>query len=144
MEVDEISFIDICAMTSLSIALYDDLRERKIRIIPVVFIMILGGVFQVFLMNEQWNIIIRGGIPGAISFMISKLSNECIGKGDCLLILCIGVLKGYSFCIHFVLISCIMIFLYSCYMMIRGRLHRKSQVPCVPFLTIGYIGAWLL
>jgi len=138
------SILDICAMTCLSIALYDDLRERKIRIIPVIFIMILGGVFLVFFMNEQWSIMAKGCIPGVISFMISKLSNECIGKGDCLLILCVGVLKGYSFCIHFVLISCIIIFLFSCFMMLGGRLHRKSQVPCVPFLMIGYIGAWLL
>lgn len=137
-------FLDICAMTGLSIALYDDLRERKIRIIPVMFILLLGGVFRIFWMHEQWNVMVKDCIPGVISFLISKFGNECIGKGDCLLILCVGMLKGYSFCIHFVLVSCIIIFFFSCFMLLGGRLHRKSQVPCVPFLMIGYIGAWLL
>ena len=134
----------LCGFISMGIALIDDVREQKIRWIPVTVSIGIGLIFRLCFNAFEWKTACMGMFPGVISFLVSKACNECIGAGDSLLILGIGLLHGFSFCIKVVLNTCICIFFFSVIMLFIGRLHRKSQVACMPFLFLGYLGAWLL
>lgn len=123
---------------------YEDIRERQIYISPVVLWMILGMFVRIENENLTVASIVSGMIPGIISFVLGKLNPSFIGEGDSLLIMCVGLLNGFSFCILFLSVTFSLVFLFSIVMMSIGKLHRKSQVPCVPFMVLGYIGAWLL
>lgn len=141
---DKMSIWTGCCIVSMVIALFDDLRERKIRVFPVVFCLGIGMTAKVFLGLFEWKEALIGVMPGVLSCLISKLCQNCIGAGDSLLILNIGLLHGCVFCIMTILLACIGIFVYSILMLFLKRIHRYSQVACVPFLFLGYIGAWLL
>lgn len=136
--------VQLCIFLMIFTLTYDDIREKKISAVPIILCTIVGIGMQIYQKTFEWELCLVGAIPGGVSLMISKLFNNCIGLGDILVILCVGILNGWIFCLKFLFISCIFIFGYSVIMMALGKLHRKSRVACVPFLLLGYIGAWLL
>ena len=140
---DEMSVCMVCSVLSMLLALFDDIKEQKIRVFPVVLCMSIGLSAKLCLGFFQWEDMLLGIVPGVLSFIISKLCKNCIGAGDSLLILNIGLLRGCGFCMTTILLACIGIFIYSIIMLVMKRIHRYSQVPCVPFLFFGYLGAWL-
>ena len=142
--VNRLEMWSICGCVSMAVALFDDIREQKIRWFPIVLCIGIGLISKMDVHTLTWKEICMNIAPGTISFLVSKAGDECIGAGDCLLILDIGLLYGFSFCMKMILIACVVIFFFSVIMLLKGKLHRKSQVACVPFLFLGYIGAWLI
>ncbi len=141
---DKMSVWTFCSIVSMIVALCDDLKEKKIRIFPVILCLGIGLTAKMCIGVCEWKEILMGVVPGVMSCLISKLCQNCIGAGDSLLILNIGLLCGWAFCMKTILLACIGIFIYSIIMLFMKRIHRYSQVACVPFLLFGYIGAWLL
>ena len=123
---------------------YEDIREQKIHVIPVIICIVLGIVIRLFTGKITMPSILYGALPGVLSFICGRTCGACIGEGDSLLILCVGLVNGFWFCISFLGFTFTCVFVFSVVMMSIGKLHRKSQVACVPFMIIGYLGAWLL
>ncbi len=136
--------IHLCCLISLIGALPGDIRKHQIRIIPVLFCLITGIVWQLVTGSFSAADTITGIFPSLGCFVISKMFKDCIGKGDILLIFGVGVLTGVVFCLKFLSVSLISIFVYCAIMLMTGKIKRNTQVACVPFLVIGYIGAWFI
>ncbi len=141
---NKMSIWTVCSVVSMVTALFDDLKERKIRVVPLVLCLGIGLTAKACFGLFEWKEVLTGALPGMMSCLISKFCQNCIGEGDSLVILNIGLLRGCSFCMKTILLSCISIFIYSILMLFKKRIHRYSQVACVPFLCFGYMGAWLL
>lgn len=134
----------ICSMLLVLYPIYRDIKTQQIRFLPGICLIIAGIIARVVsgdISNAVW---LLGWLPGAISFLAGKLFGNCIGAGDSFLISGIGVLEGINFCGRMLAITGTVIFIFSVGMMISGKLHRKSKMACVPFLAVGYVGAWLL
>ena len=124
----------ICSMLLVSYPIYRDIKTQQIQLFPGVCLILVGMIARVVsgdMLDAAWLI---GGLPGVV----------CIGAGDSFLIGGIGLLEGINFCGRMLAVTATLIFIFSVGMMIFGKLHRKSKVACVPFLAIGYVGAWLL
>ena len=94
--VNRLEIWNICGFVSMGAALFDDVREQKIRWLPIALCMGLGFISKMYVHALTWNEICVSIAPGAISFLVSKAGDECIGAGDSLLILDIGLLHGSS------------------------------------------------
>ena len=82
---------------------YEDIREQKIHVIPVIICIVLGIVIRLFTGEITMPSILYGALPGVLSFICGRTCGACIGEGDSLLILCVGLVNGFWFCILFVL-----------------------------------------
>lgn len=136
--------IHMCSALMLVVSVLEDVRKQKIYVFPIFVLCIIGILFKIGSSDFSLVLLLKGGLPGFVSFFVSKLCGDCIGKGDSILVLCIGLLEGIDFCMRFIGITSVCIFCFSVIMLGIGKLHRKSQVACVPFLMIGYLGAWLI
>ena len=123
---------------------YEDIKNQKIDIRPCLMLLMAGLFIRLISGNTLLSEYLWGILPGCAEFFSGKLFGHWIGEGDCLLILSIGILEGIAFCMKLLFLSCIGIFAFSVYMLASGKLHRKSRVAGVPFMFLGYIGAWVL
>ena len=88
---------------------YEDVREKKIHIFPVVLCMALGLGLRVFRESPWISTLLLDAMPGISCFVISRVWNHFLGDGDSLLILCVGLLNGFWFCMTFVFLT------FTCY-----------------------------
>ena len=73
----------------------EDIRQRSIRIVPLLLAAIMGLVFHLFFGRISiWNLLGGLGI-GAVMYMISVISNERVGKGDAMLLAVTGIYLGF-------------------------------------------------
>jgi prepilin signal peptidase PulO-like enzyme (type II secretory pathway) len=124
--------------------LYEDIRTQKISMLPALLLIAIGILADIFNGNgdiRQW---LYGAVPGLILFISSRLFGRYIGEGDCFLMIGLGVLEGIIFCGKMLMVSGAVVFFFSVALMAAGRLKRTSKVPFVPFLVVGYLGAWFI
>lgn len=133
----------ICSLALVFYPIYEDIRKQQISMLPALGLIGVGLVTEIFA-GGGTNGWIFGVIPGTTLFLLGRIFGNCIGDGDCLLITGVGALEGIGFCCRMLMLSGGGILMFSIGMMAAGRLHRKSKVAFVPFLALGYVGAWFL
>lgn len=87
---------------------------------------------------ELWYIVIFA-IVLLILYLISRFTNEQIGMGDVKLVAIVTLIMGGAFTIYTMLFSMIIMVIYAIPMMIAKKLNLKSQLPFVPFYTVGVV-----
>ena len=87
--------------------------------------------------DSMGTLFIRGG-SRLYFFRISKMTRESFGYGDSLLILLLGVAVGFWNLISLLAIAFFLSAVVSAAALVFGKFHRKTTVPFVPFLGIGY------
>ena len=124
--------------------MYKDIREQKIDMRAAGIFFLLGLILKTALGEAAVLHLFLGALPGLSSFILSYCFKNFMGRGDSFLILFVGILEGMNFCIRLLMVAGLCICIFSVLFLALGRLTRKSRVACVPFLALGYIGAWLL
>lgn len=155
-ETNKMIMTHICSALMIFYPIYEDLKEKKISIAPALCLMAVGMMVKAVgggLNGEGFS---AGGsemgvaawfaglIPGILLFAVGRIFGNCIGEGDCILIAGVGLLEGIVFCGRMLAVTGCCIFIFSIMMLAFGKLGRKSKVACVPFLALGYMGAWFL
>lgn len=126
---------------SLSIV---DIRSRKIPI----WLLAAGGVlaagFQIIWGELPGILIILGGMVGLVFLAVSKATGEDFGYGDSILIGILGIYLGLWNLLC--LLAAAFLFAAGAAMvaLIRRKFRRKTLLPFVPFLGIGYVAVLLL
>lgn len=134
----------ICSAALVFWPIYEDLREQKISIFPAMGFIVIGVLAKLVNMDDSTVIWLSGAAPGILVFLAGRVFGKCIGAGDSFLIVGVGLVEGVQFCCRMLAVTGGGIFIFSMGMMAVGRLRRKSKVACVPFLALGYVGAWFL
>ena len=134
----------ICSAALIFWPIYEDLREQKISVFPAMGFIVVGVLAKLANMDDSAVIWLSGAVPGIAVFLAGQLFGKCIGAGDSLLIVGAGLMEGVQFCCRMLAVTGCGIFIFSMGMMAVGRLRRKSKVAWVPFLALGYVGAWFL
>ena len=144
--VEEMSnmYIRLVMLLCLLWSGYEDFREQKIRVLPVVLCLVFGASARIYLEMPEFSTLLLDAMPGISCFVMSRAWNHFLGDGDSLIILCVGLMNGVWFCMTFLFWTFACVLAFSMTMLASGKLTRYSQIPCVPFMIIGYIGAWLL
>lgn len=121
-----------------------DIKWKKLSIA----LLLSGIIFVVagFLCGRDIHMILlaAGAGAGIVFLIVSRVTKEAFGYGDSLLILIMGGFVGFWNILLLLVMAFTMAALFSVFMLIRKKFHRKSSFPFVPFLTAAYIGGMLI
>lgn len=117
-----------------------DIRWKKLSLM-----ILLSGTVPLaagVLCDREIHIILlaAGAAVGVIFLIISRVTEDSFGYGDSILIVIMGGFLGFWNILSLLTAAFSMAALFSIFMLIRKRFHRKSAFPFVPFLTAAYIG----
>ena len=117
-----------------------DIKWKKLSLAVLLsgFIIVVAG----FLCGRDIHVILlAAGAGGGIVFLvISRVTEESFGYVDSILIVIMGGFLGFWNILSLLVMAFSMSALFSIFMLIKKKFHRKSAFPFVPFLTAAYIG----
>lgn len=122
------------------ICTYTDIRNNTISLYLSIIFLLLSFIINLFHLSlSLYNIgdIVLSFIPGFITLLIGKLSNESIGYGDGIIFLLAGSYLGFWKCIGLVFFSMFFSSLFSLFLIIR-RKNLKQSFPLSPFILLGF------
>jgi leader peptidase (prepilin peptidase) / N-methyltransferase len=127
----------------LIFVLKDDLKDKQIRILPVVFIGVLGFFIRCVLNCDVMDGLL-GTVIGMLLLLIGKITRQSIGYGDGLVFISIGMLIGIKQVTMVLFASLLLAFIYSIVLLIFKKVRRKTSFPFVPFIFLSYLGIHFL
>ena len=77
-------------------------------------------------------------IPGLVLLIISRITSQSIGYGDCIIFLVTGLASGFQSTFLVIIISFILSGIYGLFSLLKHK-STKSVFPFVPFILISYI-----
>lgn len=128
----------------LFLAGIEDIRKKEVRIIYIfaMGIVALGGCF--FREDFSWYGAFGGFIIGLCMIGISFISGEQIGRGDGMIIAVLGVLCGVRDTLGIVCFASLYMLVPAFVLLISRRGNKKTRMPFLPALFLGYVTSLLL
>ena len=80
---------------------------------------------------------LTGGIFGAVLWVFSRFSGEKMGQGDVKLLCATAMTAGWIYTFQTFALGLALSFLYSIYLVFARRKSMETEIPFVPFLTVG-------
>lgn len=128
-----------------------DIREKQVPLYLLLAGLILSMVIGIgteiseegiggksSLLRLGWKMML-GLLPGIFFLGIAWFTANA-GKADGLVLMILGFLTDYHICMAIFCASLLFISLFSICMMALRRIHKKTRLPYIPFLTAAYIG----
>lgn len=114
----------------------EDVRKREINVKTLLFFITVNLAAVIGCDIEPLNRLrLIGCIPGILLLVISRISHGAIGVGDAVVILWVGYAVGILDCLQLLNIAWAICFAAAG---IRFIFRKKSAIPFIPFLCIGY------
>lgn len=121
-----------------------DIKWKKLSLVALMsgFIILTAG----FLCGRNIHVMLlaAGAGVGIVFMVVSRVTEEAFGYGDSILILIMGGFLGFWNILFLLVAAFSMAALFSIFMLLRKKFHRKSAFPFVPFLTAAYIGGMII
>lgn len=127
----------VVLLAGLAVIAAEDLYRKEISTIWLVIMGFTGILLSIAAGEcDEWNFLLRF-IPGVLVLSAAWLTNETIGYGDGLVILCLGCfLKGreiMDLCAAAITLAGIT----ALFLLVIMHKGRKMEIPFVPFLFAG-------
>lgn len=120
-----------------------DIRKREISI-PVTLMFGLAGVaYSIKTGRTMTDYLIPLGI-GILILGGSVLTRGQVGMGDGWMLLALGCMLRMECYIQMACIGMLLAAAYSGVLMLVFRKNRKTEIPLVPFLLLGYVGGMII
>lgn len=97
---------------------------------------------QIILRNELISIVL-GIIPGIIVLILCVATRK-VGMADGVLICLMGLLETYLSCVVAFCVASFLMALFSIFLLAIKRVRRNTQLPFIPFITVGYVTMLML
>lgn len=121
-----------------------DIKWKKLSLAALMsgFIILTAG----FLCGRNIHVMLlaAGAGVGIVFMVVSRVTEEAFGYGDSILILIMGGFLGFWNILSLLVAAFSIAALFSIFMLVRKKFHRKSAFPFVPFLTAAYIGGMII
>ena len=127
--------VGMAFLTGLSV---EDMRFRKVSGELLVMMAVLGISYRIYEKNNSWISMLCGIGIGVIFLIISYITREALGYGDSILIIVLGLFVGAVELIEILTMTWIVLALSAMILLTFKRFSRKTALPFVPFLTLGY------
>ena len=130
---------EIFVLAFLGINNWKDIRKKEISV-PAIGLFAIWGIARAFL-NENICLEWLGALSlGILLIALSIISKGEIGMGDGMVLSALGTVLTFS-----QLLSVLMLGLLCCgisgfFLLAMGKISKKTEIPFVPFLLLGYIG----
>ena len=119
-----------------------DLRYRVICLWQGLLVLATGVVWQ-WWQGQLFTGTTGGGILlGMAAWGFSLLSKEQLGKGDAMVILCLGLYLGFSWSLSVLLWGLLAASAVSLWLICFKKRSSRETIPFIPFLTVGYVLVW--
>ena len=116
-----------------------DIRKREISIPVTLLFGLAGVVYSVRTGRTMTDYLIPLGI-GILILGGSVLTRGQVGMGDGWMLLALGCMLRMECYIQMACIGMLLAAAYSGVLMLVFRKNRKTEIPLVPFLLLGYVG----
>ena len=120
-----------------------DIRKREISIPVTLLFGLAGVVYSVRSGRTMTDYLIPLGI-GILILGGSVLTRGQVGMGDGWLLLALGCMLRMECYIQMACIGMLLAAAYSGVLMLVFRKNRKTEIPLVPFLLLGYVGGMII
>lgn len=125
-----------CLMGALSLLAVEDLRIKKIPVIPLMLTGIVGMIFHLVYWNRDIQDILGGISIGIVLYFISVITRGKIGKGDGVLFMVTGVYLGFWNNLILLWVACVMAGVVGAGMMVAFKKNKDYKLPFVPFVLL--------
>lgn len=116
-----------------------DIRKREISCAQLFFVLGIGVIWQGVLGQLIGWDTAGGLIVGGLAWGFGCLSSGRFGKGDGLVILCLGLYLGAGITLSVLLLSLLLSSVAAGYLLIFKKKPRQFAIPFVPFLMAGFL-----
>lgn len=134
------SFSQITAVAMLYLFCIYDIESQ---LLPMEDLLIFGGMSVLLLfLNANIGIlrtVITCVVISCLLLLIGKFTADGIGKGDIIIIACCMLLLGYEQGVLLLIIALILSGITGIFLLVVKGLDRKTRMPFIPFLLIGYV-----
>ena len=120
-----------------------DIRKREISIPVTLLFGLAGVVYSVRTGRTMTDYLIPLGI-GILILGGSVLTRGQVGMGDGWMLLALGCMLRMECYIQMACIGMLLSAAYSGVLMLVFRKNRKTEIPLVPFLLLGYVGGMVI
>ena len=120
-----------------------DIRKREISIPVTLLFGLAGVVYSVRTGRTMTDYLIPLGI-GILILGGSVLTRGQVGMGDGWMLLALGCMLRMECYIQMACIGMLLAAAYSGVLMLIFRKNRKTEIPLVPFLLLGYVGGMVI
>lgn len=121
-----------------------DIRNRRLPVWMLLTGGILAAVFQILWKGIPGVLVMAGGAVGIVFLAVSKVTEESFGYGDSVLIGVLGIYLGFWNLLGLLVLTFILASGTAMAVLVKKRFRRKTILPFVPFLGIGYAVILLL
>jgi len=128
----------LCPMT------VKDYRTKKVNSYLCLLFTFASLVIRVYVVKESDVILLLDLLPGIILYLIALLTKESIGKGDAIVLMFIGSVSGFNLELEALFISLILSGVLSLILLVLKKATRKTELPFVPFLSIGVLAGAII
>lgn len=120
-----------------------DIRKKEISIPVTLLFGLAGVVYSVRTGRTMTDYLIPLGI-GILILGGSVLTRGQVGMGDGWMLLALGCMLRMECYIQMACIGMLLAAAYSGVLMLVFRKNRKTEIPLVPFLLLGYVGGMII
>ena len=138
MEIWESVIREGCSLaTLLWLALQDKkhLGISRISLVVASGILLFAGCFG----ELDWQSRVGGAAVGAVFLLLGFLSKEAIGYADGMIVFACGIAYGFYETVALCFWATLYAGCFSGILLVAKRAGRKSRIPFLPFLLLGYI-----
>ena len=129
----------ILILIYLGINSVNDIRKKEILLWSVYLYMFIWG-FMMIRSEECGEQLLIAGICLAVTGSFSIMSGGHLGFGDVLILSSLGLLLHVWELLYVAGAGLLLAFGYSTLLIILRKAGRRTEIPFVPFLFLGYIG----
>lgn len=131
---------ELCTVVFLAMNSWLDIRRREISLLLTMVYAGCGIIYSILQGRKIQDVLIPAGI-GILFLAAGLISRGAIGAGDCWILLALGALLDTETYIRMLCIGFFLAAFWSGILLVIRRKSRKTEIPLVPFLLAGYIGA---
>lgn len=115
-----------------------DIRNRRLPVWLLALGGVLAAVFQFFWKEVPMLLVVAGGSVGLVFLAVSKVTDEDFGYGDSILIGIMGIYLGFWNLLALLTVTFLLASAAAMAVLVKKRFRKKTLLPFVPFLGIGY------
>ncbi len=115
-----------------------DIRKKRLPVWMLAAGGVLAMIFQILWKGLPGILIAAGGAVGIVFLAVSWVTEEAFGYGDSILIGILGIYLGFWNLLNLLAVSFFLAAGTAMVVLVKQKFQRKTLLPFVPFLGVGY------
>ena len=121
-----------------------DIRKRKISVKSCALMAVLRVMLLIGEPDGMIKDLFAGSIPGLVLLGLCLVSRKSLGGGDGLVVLVSGWYLGLAVTVEGLFWGLIASSVFGLVLLMKKKIRRDTELPFLPFLFLGMLGAILL